>query len=560
MWVDAAKEAHKAFIESIVVDPGHPESSSDAQDNDLDPSQGGPKIVGPWSWLLLPGQHFDENTDLLAKVSGGTVTEQQVSISGVAPGNNVGDHVWNSAKISENGGNNINQMINALGWEKPDQDNVIYGSIALNAPREQETKMFVGADDGHKIWLNGDLVREDLNMWSAYDYRSNFPVTLKQGKNILLVAVDTQGGTWSGHFGFQADAEYTVLPSAGIGYATFNDEINSGDTFTLDIYAENVADLAEWQFDIAFDPLVLEAIEVRKGYFLESTSGITAFQEGTIDNRSGSITGLSEAAPNGNSVSGTGLLLSVTFAPKTGGETQLTLNNFQFSSNTGQEIVAGPLKFALVLRGRLIWDVNGDGRVNILDIVLVAQNIGQPVSVNSRVDVNGDGTVNILDLVLVAQHLGESVTGAAPTAITIENVKGLDTSTVQAWIAQARAEDDGSLAFQEGIANLERLLASLIPEETALLSNYPNPFNPETWIPYQLSEPAEVTLTIYTVNGAKVRTLQLGLMPAGIYQSRSRAAYWDGRNDVGEPVASGVYFYTLTTNDFNATKKMIIRK
>ena len=99
-----------------------------------------------------------------------------------------------------------------------------------------------------------------------------------------------------------------------------------------------------------------------------------------------------------------------------------------------------------------------------------------------------------------------------------------------------------------------------VVEQTQLLANYPNPFNPETWIPYQLSEPAEVTLRIYAVNGILVRTLALGQTPAGIYQNRSRAAYWNGRNDVGEPVASGIYFYTLTAGDFTATRKLLIRK
>ena len=116
------------------------------------------------------------------------------------------------------------------------------------------------------------------------------------------------------------------------------------------------------------------------------------------------------------------------------------------------------------------------------------------------------------------------------------------------------------LLFQQGIANLERLLTLFIPEETALLHNYPNPFNPETWIPYQLAKPAEVTLTIHAVNGTLVRTLALGHQPAGIYQTRTRAAYWDGRNEVGESVASSIYFYTLTAGDFNATRKMLIRK
>ena len=98
------------------------------------------------------------------------------------------------------------------------------------------------------------------------------------------------------------------------------------------------------------------------------------------------------------------------------------------------------------------------------------------------------------------------------------------------------------------------------PTETGLLSNYPNPFNPETWIPYQLAKPAEVTIVIYAINGQTVRRLALGYQPVGMYQSRSRAAYWDGRNAFGEPVASGVYFYTLTAGDFTATRKMLIRK
>ena len=94
----------------------------------------------------------------------------------------------------------------------------------------------------------------------------------------------------------------------------------------------------------------------------------------------------------------------------------------------------------------------------------------------------------------------------------------------------------------------------------ALLVNFPNPFNPETWIPYQLSKDAEVIITIYAVDGRGIRRLVLGHQPAGIYQSRSRAAYWDGRNEFGEPVASGVYFYTLTAGDFTATRRMLIRK
>lgn len=109
-------------------------------------------------------------------------------------------------------------------------------------------------------------------------------------------------------------------------------------------------------------------------------------------------------------------------------------------------------------------------------------------------------------------------------------------------------------------AGLAPILSKTIPKATALLPNYPNPFNPETWVPYQLAKAADVTLTIYAVDGTLVRTLALGHRAAGVYQSKSRAAYWDGRNKLGEPVASGIYFYTLTAGDFSATGKMLVRK
>ena len=102
--------------------------------------------------------------------------------------------------------------------------------------------------------------------------------------------------------------------------------------------------------------------------------------------------------------------------------------------------------------------------------------------------------------------------------------------------------------------------APVVPAETALLSNYPNPFNPETWIPYQLATSADVAVTIYDVRGVMVRRLALGHRPAGFYYSRGRAAHWDGRNELDEKVASGLYFYTFTAGDFTATQKLLIRK
>ena len=97
-------------------------------------------------------------------------------------------------------------------------------------------------------------------------------------------------------------------------------------------------------------------------------------------------------------------------------------------------------------------------------------------------------------------------------------------------------------------------------KQTALLQNYPNPFNPETWIPYILANDSPVTIRIYTADGQLVRTLDLGHQKQGAYLFRTQAAYWDGNNDKGEAVGSGVYFYELSAANYSDTRKMVIAK
>ena len=201
-------------------------------------------------------------------------------------------------------------------------------------------------------------------------------------------------------------------------------------------------------------------------------------------------------------------------------------------------------------------DVNDDGVVDVQDLVSVAQQYGQTSTTTA--DVNGDGVVNIDDLLLVTAVLDANA--AAAPSLHSDALAQLTVADIKLWLSQARQRSLTDPSVRRGVLFLEQLLASLIPKETSLSANYPNPFNPETWIPYQLETSAEVTLTIYAVDGQAVRQLALGHQAAGTYQSRSRAAYWDGKNEYGEPVASGLYFYTLTTGDFTATRKMLIRK
>ena len=209
----------------------------------------------------------------------------------------------------------------------------------------------------------------------------------------------------------------------------------------------------------------------------------------------------------------------------------------------------------VIVPGQLTADVNRDGEVNILDLVQIGANFTKRGE--NDADVNRDGVVNIQDLVLVAAAFGNA--GAAPSAHP-QTFEQLSADDVQQWLREARSLEIHDAPVQEGILVLEQLLAFLTPGETRLLSNYPNPFNPETWIPYQLSQGAEVSITIYDRTGATVREIALGQKAAGYYADRGRAAYWDGRNDGGESVASGIYFYQLRTGDYAALRRMVIIK
>ena len=236
-------------------------------------------------------------------------------------------------------------------------------------------------------------------------------------------------------------------------------------------------------------------------------------------------------------------------------------------------------------------DVNSDGQVNVIDLAIVALFYGTQVTagVSFPADVTADGVVNLSDLVAVAQgidaaggnvginalsqeEMEAALVAAAEQAAALDVIaeapmrrhaqvlpSGVAYNNVADALAEAGHLGHSVPAVLEGLLQLLTEMAAM-PEATALLPNYPNPFNPETWIPYHLAKAAEVTLTLYDVRGSVVRELMLGHQPAGVYESRGRAVYWDGKNQIGEKVASGLYFYTLTAGDFTATRKLLIAK
>ena len=200
-------------------------------------------------------------------------------------------------------------------------------------------------------------------------------------------------------------------------------------------------------------------------------------------------------------------------------------------------------------------DVNGDGVVNVIDLALVALQFGQ--TGQSNADVNGDGVVNIDDLIQVAGSI--SNTGQAPQGQPLA-LTTITPGDIHSWIAQAEALNRTDAMTQRGIRFLGQLLSALTPKVTALLPNYPNPFNPETWLPYRLAEDATVEIVIYDVHGVEVRRFDVGYQRAGYYTDKAKAVYWDGRNAHGESVASGVYFYQLRAGVYSQLRQLVILK
>ncbi len=208
--------------------------------------------------------------------------------------------------------------------------------------------------------------------------------------------------------------------------------------------------------------------------------------------------------------------------------------------------------------GKSKYDVNGDGTVDGKDsdalIVAVAAGI-----TDAKYDVNGDGKVDINDVVAVNANRSAGETAGAPTLLGMK-LNAVERDRLQEQIELLIATNDRSPAALRTLVYLQQLLVMARPEKTQLLANYPNPFNPETWIPYELATDTDVRITIYASNGVVVRRLTLGHQTAGYYTDRERAAYWDGRNASGEQVASGIYFYQLETDDMSSLRKMVILK
>ena len=330
------------------------------------------------------------------------------------------------------------------------------------------------------------------------------------------------------------------------------EQVDGNQVFSVDVLVGKVSNLAGWSFNLEYDPQILSLESIEEGDAFKPKGESTFFQKGKANAKVGTVTGLSSVYLGTGGVYASGKLMTLTFKAIKGGESFLRLKEVELGDPKGKVIPVDIAETTVVVSSVPPCDVNADGSVNIFDLILVAQSFGQKVK--TRVDTNDDGVVSIFDLIMVAQCFGQ---GAAPTIIS-QPVAMF--SMVENWVRLAEAADDGSVAFDQGIAVLKEILSSIKPVETVLMPNYPNPFNPETWIPYHLSQDAEIVIRIYDASGRIVRTLDVGFQSFGYYASRGKAAYWNGRNGSGELVSSGIYFYRLQAGDYTETRKMVILK
>ena len=337
------------------------------------------------------------------------------------------------------------------------------------------------------------------------------------------------------------DAVLSISPSPATSPAI-------GERLTLNLKIAAGETVAGYQATVQFDATALRYVSSANGDYLPAGA---LFVEPVVE---GNFVRLNAASLAGES-NGNGTLTTLTFEVIAAKASAVTLSDVLLSNSAGEGFIPGVENAQITEPAGLKGDVNGDGIVNIQDLVLVASNLSQ--TGQNQADINGDSIVNIQDLVLVAGALG---TAAAAPSLHPQLLEALTAADVRLWLTQAQYLSLTDPTSQRGILFLEQLLASVIPQETVLLSNYPNPFNPETWIPYQLAKSGDVKITIYDARGIVVRGLELGYRQAGHYTNRSRAAYWDGCNGLGEAVASGIYFYQLETDTISALRKMVILK
>ncbi len=382
-------------------------------------------------------------------------------------------------------------------------------------------------------------------------YYTTYRSGLRAGK-IQITATTTHGQFATETLRLESPAER----SNRLFLSQVSENIYQTQTFQIHIQISNSLDLVSWKLDLQYDADKLAVVSVEEGDFLQKKRAL--FRPGEI--KKGQIVNLGATSLAPLTSNGSGVLATITFRAIETSQTikvaTIQIQRPRLINNSDRSITSTSIAQHVTILAADQCDVNLDGEINLFDLMIVAEKMEQSSIEISRLDVNKDGVINLIDLILIGQKFGQP---ASAPSIFPPNL------LIEQWIRLAHAKlsflsDQQRTIFRFGILRLRQIQSKNRPIDTRLLANYPNPFNPSTWIPFQLSQIALVTLTIYDVQGCLIRKMSLGYLSAGDYAQPERAIYWNGQTENGESVSSGTYFYHLQAGNYQEMRKMVVLK
>ena len=354
-----------------------------------------------------------------------------------------------------------------------------------------------------------------------------------------LAAAGSTGSVLLWDIGPPSEASSTVrlVPSSTLSPSV-------GEQLMLSLEVENGENVSAYQATVSFDTSALRYVKSAAGDYLPEGA---FFVPPAIDGHRLTV----GAVSLGGTSHGNGTLAALSFEVLVVKNSTVTLSEVSLVDPDAKQSFPRIEDARVEVPSRVVGDANGDGVISILDLPQVAARHAETGRMD--VDVNQDGVVDTADLFQAVTDL--EIAKKEPAAYLAAQAI-LTSRDVSEWLSQPRKSNLAEADLKRSIRAVRHQLAVSVPGETALLPNYPNPFDQGTWIPYHLAVKAEVYITIYGEKGLPVRHLAMGNRIPGYYVGLSRAAYWDGRDDNGMPVAGGTYVYELVTWDWMESRKM----
>lgn len=345
-----------------------------------------------------------------------------------------------------------------------------------------------------------------------------------------------------------------TIPVLAVQLRSVSKDVIKDSIVVVDVVAEDISKLGSFTFDVNFNPTIIKIIKVEQAIFANWRPRPKDIGESDvwlpviIDSDKGKATiAISKTRDVG--VTGSGVLATITFEAISAGESSIDFQDVLLKNILGEDINFVSRDAKLLVLDFGLYDVNKDGVVDILDFIEMRP--------EGKADINGDGVVDILDIV-ASMGSGQNLGLWDTNGDGIVNI--LDFIKVQSDLGiNPDINNDGVVDILDIVSMLNGAAgAPALNLVNELGASFPNPTNPEAWIPFKLADGSDVVVRIYNTSGQLVRTLDLGYRLPGKYTTEATAAHWDGKDENGQRISSGVYFYNIKAGNFTATRKLIV--